>query len=83
MQKKNSMNDKKNSVSKGKPSLNDNTNGRGVNQFNVNDEKHNQYNDKSHFNDADLFDELKNGPNTDKNKNSSFDRPQNGIHVSR
>jgi hypothetical protein len=41
MQKKNSMNDKKNSVSKGKPSLNDNTNGRGVNQFNVNDEKHN------------------------------------------
>jgi len=41
MQKKNSMNDKKNSVSKGKPSLNDNTNGRGGNQFNVNDEKHN------------------------------------------
>jgi hypothetical protein len=77
MQKKNSMNDRKNSLSKGKPNLNENNNGRGVNQFNINEEKQNLYNDKSHFNDADLFDnhELKNGPNIDKHKISSFDRP--------
>ena len=38
MQKKNSMNDRKNSLSKGKPNLNENSNGRGVNQFNGSDE---------------------------------------------
>jgi hypothetical protein len=50
--------------------LNENSNGRGVNQFNLNEEKQNLYNDKSHFNDADLFinHELKNGPNIDKQK---------------
>lgn len=41
MQKKNSMNDRKNSVGKGKPNLNENSNGRGVNQFNINDDKQN------------------------------------------
>jgi len=39
MQKKNTMNDRKNSLSKGKPNLNENINGRGVNQFNINDDK--------------------------------------------